>query len=371
MAFKVRTVRAFFAIPAFALFSLFVQNARAADYARSNLPLPVEIESQQVHAPLYLGLDLRMVRMPFGQFAATATDPADKQFVTAIKAAQAGDAAQFAKVWSAPNEMKSAGTTTVAMAGDNGPDAWMKMVRANLDLNHFEMVAEAWVGSGRVFIFDSQMQGHPLRSAFYVGPDQKGESKVTVVSSSTTVPALILNCFQAAQTKPQLYNPMAVVHTAYRLALPVEGAGQAGTGSVMLEFNGLPQAPAPIAQLFRNANQAYKKREIKTVESYFTAGSQQRVNPWLARLAAGNSRTMAPSILPPAEHIQFVLTADPVYIVFTAPPPVPGISPGWSYQFVIHEGSFYKLANYSYSSTLDDLLQNKELFTKEHLRSAR
>ena len=379
MAINGRAIRACLGVLASAIaFAIFAQDLQADDYARVNLPIPVEIESRQVRAPFYLGLDLRMIHLPFRQFALTAgakagvkdNDPADKLFVTAIKAAQAGDASQFASVWGAPNEMKSAGATTIAMAGDNGPDAWMKMIRANSDLNHLEIVTEARVGSGRVFIFDSKIQGQPLRSAFYVGPDRNGHSKVTAVSSSTTVPALILNCFQAAQTKPQLYDPLAAVNTAYRMSLPVDGAAQADTGSVMLEFNGSFQPPAPIVQLFRDANEAYKKGDFKTVESYFTAGSQRRVNPWLEKLAAGNS-VRTPSILPPVEHIQFVLTADPVYIVFSAPPPMPGISPEWSYQFVIQEDGVYKLANFSYSGTLDDLLQNKDLFTKQHLREAR
>lgn len=370
MALKGRAIHACLAVVALtALFAVSAQDARADDYARLNLPIPVDIEGQQVHAPLYLGLELRAVHMPFTEFAAKFTDSPDRLFVSAMKAAQAGDASQFAKVWAAPNEMKSAGTTTVAMADDNGPDAWMKMMRANLDFNHFEIVAEARVGLGRIFIFDSQSHAQPLRSAFYVGPDRSGQARVTIVSSSTTVPELILDCFQAARTKPELYNPVAVVHSAFGISLPLEAA-QANTGAVMLEFNGSPLAPAPIAQLFRQVNEAYKKRDVKTLESYFTAGSQRRVNPWLERLAAGNSMR-TPQLLPPVEHIQFVLNAEPVYIVFTAPPPTPGVPAGWSYQFVVHEHGAYKLANYSYSGTLDDLLQNKTLFTKEHLRSGR
>jgi hypothetical protein len=71
------------------------------------------------------------------------------------------------------------------------------------------------------------------------------------------------------------------------------------------------------------------------------------------------------------ENVKFVLSADPVYLVFEAP----SAGSDWrtenlSYSYILHEGGGYKIANFSYLTDLDDFLHDPALFDRRILKPA-
>ena len=68
-------------------------------------------------------------------------------------------------------------------------------------------------------------------------------------------------------------------------------------------------------------------------------------------------------------YVKFVLSADPLFLVFQAPT----AGNDWTlqsltYSYILHEGGTYKIANFSYSTELDDFLQNPQFFDKQILK---
>jgi hypothetical protein len=81
-----------------------------------------------------------------------------------------------------------------------------------------------------------------------------------------------------------------------------------------------------------------------------------------------NQPPQAPSLL---GNVKFVLSADPVFIVFEAAAAGNDWKPeSLTYSYILHKGGAYKIANFSFASDLDDFLQNPTFFDKRVLKSA-
>src|SRR5271170_6276352 len=360
----------------------------AEQFAAVSVPLPVEIDGQPTHCRLYLKFETRSYNVPFEKFAAGRMDSAQTMFATAVNAIRKNDAAKFASVWTAPAQMKRDSQVTVALA-DNGTDSWLKVARSNFDFDKLTVVAEVLAGSETVFIWDAPTKAGIQRNAFYIGLDQKNQTRLSAVSSNSPAEPLILNAFVAAKMDPAAYKPISNINVGYQYPIPVAGPGDAGAHPVFFEFDGAPmdfpigdekiKAPTPLLEFLRNAAFAVRNGKDKSFAGDFTPRSGKTISQWLAATKKRQQASASPAsnyetaglISAMMANVKFVLNADPIFLVFQAR----GSGDKWtpqalSYSYVLREGGTYKIANFSSMNTLDDFLQNPALFDKNILKQA-
>jgi hypothetical protein len=353
----------------------------AQQFAAVSVPLPVEIDGQPTHCRLYLKVETKTYNVPFDKFAAGPLDSAQTMFATAVDAIRKNDAAKFASVWTAPDQMKRDSQVTVALA-DSSTDSWLKVARSNFDFDKLTVVAEVLVGSETVFIWDAPTSAGIRRNAFYIGLDQKNQLRLSAVSSNSPVEPLILNAFVAAKMYPAVYKPISNLNVGYQYPIPLAGPGDAGAHPVFFEFDGAPmdfpigdekiKAPTPLLEFLRNAAFAIRSGKDKSFASDFTPRSREIMSQWLAATEKQKPATATAGLVSAMmANVKFVLNADPIFLVFQAP----GSGDNWtppalSYSYVAREGGTYKIANFSSMNTLDDFLQNPALFDKNILKQA-
>jgi len=300
--------------------------------------------------------------------------------------------------------MKGRGGATVKMT-DESVSNWMKLAKSNFDFDHLTVVAEVLLGPDSMFVFDSDTKGGIQRYALYVGLDQKNRERLSAVGSNTPLELLVLNSFVAARTSPDEYKPLPNINLRYQYPIPVSGKMDSGAHPIFLEFDGSPvdfpltdekvTPPTPLLAFLRNATLAYERNKNDVYASDFTSQSQQRVKPWLAeteRLKQEKLKqeklkqepqpaaqpTVASPTKPQAEesrstqsYVKFTLNADPIFLVFQTFAPGSAWRPAnLTYSYILRQGSDYKIANFAYSNTLDDFLQDPALFDKRILKPA-
>jgi hypothetical protein len=358
------------------------------EFAAVSIPLPVEIDGQPTHCRLYMKIETKSYNVPFDKFAAGPLDSAQTMFATAVNAIRKNDAAKFASVWTAPEQMKRDSQVTVALA-DSSTDSWLKVARSNFNFDKLTVVAEVLAGSETVFIWDAPKSAGIRRNAFYIGLDQKNQTRLSAVSSNAPVEPLILNAFVAAKMYPAVYKPISNLNVGYQYPIPLTGPGDAGAHPVFFEFDGAPmdfpigdekiKAPTPLLEFLRNAAFAIRSGKDKSFASDFTPRSAATISQWLAAAKKRQQASASPAsnyataglVSAMMANVKFVLNADPLFLVFQAP----GSGDNWtpqalSYSYVVREGESFKIANFSSMNTLDDFLQNPALFDKNILKQA-
>ncbi|HXC42672.1 MAG TPA: hypothetical protein VNY51_04015 [Candidatus Dormibacteraeota bacterium] len=391
------------------------------ELTRVSVPIPVEIEGRRVHCQIYLKLEMKNYDLPFDKFATGSLDKPETMFATAVRAIRKEDATKFASVWASPDEMNGKNDVTVKMEGESSVSNWIKVARNNFDFDHLTMVAEALLGPDTMFIFDSVTKAGVKRYALYVGLDQKGSLRLSAVSSATPLELMVLNAFVEARTVPDEYKPVPNLYLRYQYPIPLTGDNKTGPHPhpVFLEFDGVPtdfslsdekaKPPSPVVALLRDAHLAYKSGNNDAYANDFSPNSQARVKTWLDAMdkqrqerlkqekiqqekleqqkleqkKLNPAQTSAPPAAapvskpktaeipppPPTAHVKFVLNADPIYLVFQAPGPGDKWMPAnLTYSYILHQGNDYKIANFAFSTTLDDFLQNPALFDKNVLK---
>jgi hypothetical protein len=360
----------------------------AQQFAAVSVPLPVEIDGQPTHCRLYLKFETKSYNVPFDKFAAGPMDNAQTMFATAVDAIRKNDAAKFASVWTSPDQMQRSSQVTVSLA-DNSTDSWLKVARSSFDFDKLTVDAEVLAGSETIFIWDASTRAGIQRNAFYVGLDQKNQTRLSAVSSNSPVEPLILNAFVAAKMYPAVYKPISNLNVGYQYPIPLTGPGDAGAHPVFFEFDGAPmdfpigdekiKAPTPLLEFLRNAAFAIRSGKDKSFAADFTPRSRKTISQWLAATKKRQQASASPAsnyataglISAMMANVKFVLNADPIFLVFQAP----GSGDNWmpqalSYSYVVREGGTYKIANFSSMNTLDDFLQNPALFDKNILKQA-
>ena len=360
----------------------------AQQFAAVSVPLPVEIDGQPTHCRLYLKFETKSYNVPFDKFAAGPMDNAQTMFATAVDAIRKNDAAKFASVWTSPDQMQRSSQVTVSLA-DNSTDSWLKVARSSFDFDKLTVDAEVLAGSETIFIWDASTRAGIQRNAFYVGLDQKNQTRLSAVSSNSPVEPLILNAFVAAKMYPAVYKPISNLNVGYQYPIPLTGPGDAGAHPVFFEFDGAPidfpigdekiKAPTPLLEFLRNAAFAIRSGKDKSFAADFTPQSGKTISQWLAATKKRQQASSSPAsnyataglISAMMANVKFVLDADPIFLVFQAP----GSGDNWmpqalSYSYVVRESGTYKIANFSSMNTLDDFLQNPALFDKNILKHA-
>jgi hypothetical protein len=354
----------------------------AEGFSRVSVPIPVEIDGQPVRCPLYLNLEMKAYDLPFDKFAAGQLDQRQAMFATAVQAVREGDLAKFASVWTAPNQMKIRGTSSVALV-PNDAEAWMHAAKSNFDFDKLTVLAQFEVGQETMFIWDGTMaNGARHRAAFYVGPDKNNETRLSAVSSATTVQSLVMNAFFAAQMDPDAYKPLPNIHLHYQYPIARAGNADSGGHPIYLEFDGSPmnfpvndekvKPPTPLMDFFRKATLAQQSGNDELYASSFTPKSQEKMRKWLAEMAS--RRKQAKSLPRPTAfptYVKFVLNADPVFLVFQAATAGNDWMPrNLTYTYVLHKDGAFKMANFFFSGDFEDFLQDPTLFDKQFLKSA-
>jgi hypothetical protein len=365
--------------------------AHAQGFERVSLPIPVDIEGQPVHCPLYLKVEMKTIGQPLDKFSAGQLDESQRMFATALQALRGKDAAKFASVWASPNQMAAAGSEMVALK-DNTAEGWMKAFGSLFDFSNVTVIAQVQVGSQPMLVWQASAANTPQRRAFYVGPDKTGHQRLSIVSSATPIEGILLNSFVAALTSPDLYKPVPSLNLRYQYPIPLEGKGNAGAHPVFFEFDGAPmdfpianekiKPPSAVLAFVRQASVAYDAGKYAEFTAYFTSRSQSKVRQWIgamerqreqqkAKAASSTATTAIPASLVPVGggNVKFVIDADPLFLVFQAP----GIGSNWTsdkltYSYLLRQESSFKIANFGYSSFLDDFLQNPALFDKRILK---
>ncbi len=350
------------------------------EFSRVSVPIPIAIDGRPIRCPLYLKFEMRSYNIPFNQFAAGPLDKEQTMFVTVVQAIRKADAAKFASVWTSPNQMKGLGTTLITLT-DDSPQNWMSVARSNFDFDNLKVIAQIQLGSNTMFIWDSMTKDGARRNAFYVGLDKNNQLRLSAVGSSSPVEAMVLNAFQAAQTEPDAYKPLPNINLRYEYPIPLDGKADTGTHPVFLEFDGSPmdfplgdekvKPPTPLLKFFRNAALAHRSGKDALYASDFTPRSADTVRQWLASM---ESRRKLPNQLPQMPsvlgNVKFVLSAEPVFLVFEAGTP----GNDWTqanltYSYILHDRGSYKITNFSSSTDFDDFLQDPSFFDKRVLKS--
>jgi hypothetical protein len=289
---------------------------------------------------------------------------------------------------------------------DESVGNWIKVARDNFDFDHLTVVAEGLLGADAIFIYDAPTKGGTQRYALYVGSDQKGRERLSAVSSSSPLELMVMNSFIAAQTAPDEFKPLPNINLRYQYPIPLGGKLDSGAHPVFFEFDGLPmdfplddekaKAPTPMLEFLRDANLAYRRDKNEIYAGNFTPKSQEKVREWLASIETQKREKLKqeqakpkapkpPAAPSPAEikasaatealvapHVKFVLNADPLFLVFQAPGPGSAWKPAnLVYSYIVRLNGAFKIANFGYSNTLDDFLQDPALFDKSVLKPAR
>jgi hypothetical protein len=370
-------------------------------FSHLSVPVPVDIDGQATRSQLYLKVEMKSYNLPFDQFAAGHPDKAEALFVKTVQAVRKNDVAAFGSVWSAPDEMKSTGQSKTVKLSDNGPDGWMKLILGMFDFDKLTVVAEILAGPDTMIIWDSQTKNGVLRRAFYVGPDKQGRVRLSAPGDDKPVQILLLNAFDAARTDPDSYKPLPNINLRYQYPIPLEGTSASSAHPVFLEFDGSPvdfpladlkvEAPTPLLKFFRAAALANRSGNKEEFASSFTPKSQEKVKQWQATMekrresekktSEGKTAETTPPVstptgtpkapLPKGPNVKFVLNADPVFLIFEAPGPGNDWTPAHlTYSYVVRDGASFKMANFGYGNTLDELLQDPALFDKRILKPA-
>lgn len=360
--------------------------AFAQGFTRVSVPIPVEIDGPPVHCQLYFKVEMKSYNVAFDQFAAGPLDKAQTMFATAVQAIRKQDTQKFASVWTSPDEMKSRSGASVKMA-DESVANWIKVARNNFDFDHLTVVAEVLLGPDAMFVFDSATRGGIQRYALYVGRDQQDRERLSAVGSGAPLELMVLNSFVAARTAPE-FKPVQNLNLRYQYPIPLGGKVDSGAHPVFFEFDGQPmdfpvmndkvKAPMPALAFLRQVNEAFASAKYDEGASYFTERSQSRLKEWIASMENQRARerqanpAAKPQPLPmtpvsPA-NVKFVMNAEPLFLVFQAP----GVGSAWkpaslTYSYILHQGGDYKIANFAFSSTLDDFLQSP-LFDRNILK---
>ncbi|HEY3777768.1 MAG TPA: hypothetical protein VGL35_06895 [Rhizomicrobium sp.] len=382
-----------FAMLAAALLAAVPGRVFAQKFASVSLPIPVQIDSRQVRCPLYLKLELKRYGTSFDKFSAGPLDKARAMFVTVVQAIRKRDAAEFASVWTSPDQMKRLSRSTTVSLVENSAGNWMDMARSNFDFGHLTVVAEVLVGSETMFVWEAPTNSGTRRDAFYVGSDEKNRTRVSVVSSNAPVLALIETAFdEAGMPNGRAYEALPNIHLAYHYPIPLAGKGNPGSHPVYLEFDGSPmdfpvgdarvKPPTPLLAFMRKAALDLRSGNADAFSGNFTPRGRELVKQWLAEIARRNQATRLQrpaagrnpetagmrSVL--ESNVKFVLNAAPVFLVFQATAPGNSWKPdSLTYSYVVRERGTYRIANFSASDDLDDFLQNPALFDKTVLKS--
>src|SRR5262249_23807673 len=141
----------------------------------------------------------------------------------------------------------------------------------------------------------------------------------------------------------------------------------------LLNFNAFDTegaAPTPLLAFYRDAFMAFKNRSFDEFVKTFTTESQSGVKRWVAGVEGTNAESYFKTVTT-GRYVKFVLNADPVYLVFYTGDKTDKWIPGsLHYDYVVRDAKLgtYKLANFGFNSSFDDILRDQSMFNQQVFR---
>lgn len=354
--------------------------AHGADFTTVSVPVGINVEGAYVPSSMYVKMKLKQYNVPLDVFAAGQLDPREATFAALMNSIRDKNyirAEALLERHPASVQMQHARSRVVQQprSARETVDLYNKAFNGLRDVS---VVSQILMGSKSLFVWQVSTSKGVLRRAFSVSmSDQKLSG--TEVNMNDPIALLILdNVMNPMAKDPASYRPVAAMTKRFEYALPVEGPGDPGPNHVVLEFDGQPldfdvfdekQAPQDeLTHLYRSAFHALQVRAADDYLKNLTAVSREKVWKWFASMTpAMKDSFFAASTA--ARRLQFVINADPVFLVFYSTPAQPMPRGTMPYDYVLRQADGRLVfANVNRESFLDDVLQNPALFNLDDVR---
>jgi hypothetical protein len=348
----------------------------ASGWKSESVPLAINIEGKPVRSSLYLQYESKNYGMTLEQYGAQRLDEREKLFFQGMRAIRGADAAVLKSVWQNPAANPKATISFETM------DAKTYLEKYAVGYGKFEglkILSRIELGSESMFVWTAKASnGLPWADGSLIHTSA-AKQVFTPVTQGLPVATLIVDSKLASLSAPDSYAPQDV-HVKYRNVLNLQGKAGPGPHPVALQFNGTPmnfsvfdndaKATHPALAYYHDAYMLLKKRSFTEFVNMFLPESRKNVTQWTERLGADDTRAYFDA-LTSSRYVKFLLDADPVYLVFYSSDP----SDKWTASSLHHDyvvrdpqsGSF-KLANLLFISSLDDLLNDNDLFSTQMFR---
>jgi len=351
---------------------------QASGFQVENIPVAINVEGRPVRSALYLQFDKKSYQMTLEQFAAQRLDDRQRTFLQGVRAIRTRDYQGLKSIWQAPPDNPK------ASMGFDLKDPQILVDTYSKGYGNYEglkILSQVELGSDSLFLWGAKAT---TTGTFWPdGAILRAEGRKVVftpVTPASPVANLIVETLLASTIKPQEYAPAKDLKVKFRSVLSLAGKQNPGAHPVAFAFDGTAmnfsvfdtaeEPPSPVLEFYRSAYLAFKKRSFDDYVSKFTPESQPQVKTWTHNLSAANA-TEYFNVLVRARYVKFVLDADPIFLVFYSGDKTDKWTAAALHcEYVVRDPASkgYKLANFAFTSSLDDILGNPELFNQQAFR---
>ncbi|HEV3317375.1 MAG TPA: hypothetical protein VG488_10415 [Candidatus Angelobacter sp.] len=343
-----------------------------------SLPLAINIEGRPVRSNLYLQVETKTYQMTLEQFGAQKLDAREKLFIKGVRAIRTRDYETLRSIWKSPAENPQA---SVSLPMSNDPKAYLEAYTNGYgNYQGLKVMSQMELGSNSLFLWGAKAKtGMFFPDGLIVQPSGANLALVPT-TPSTPVANMIVDTMVAASADAAPYSPVKDTRLRYSLVLSMEGAGRPGQHPIALQFDGTllnfnafaadDAPPNQVLAFYREAFMAFKSRSFDDFLKKFTSESQPGVKTWLANVKTSNAESYFQTVSS-GRYVKFLLNADPVYLVFYSGDKSDKWVPGsLHYDYVVRDAKSgtYKLANFGFTSSFDDILRDQGLFNQEVFR---
>lgn len=346
-------------------------------FKTESVPLAINIEGKPVRSSIYLQYDTKPYGVTAEQFAAQKLDDREKFFFQGLRAIRTHDYANLNAIWQAPPANPKA---SVAMDVSTAKSYLDTFAVGYGKFEGLKILRRVEMNSGSLFLWGARAtNGMFWPEGSIVTPSAK-KLAFEPVTPSNTIANLIVDTAVAASIKPADFAPVADTHSKYRAVLGATAKTTPSAHPIALQFDGVPlnfsvfdaaQPPTdPVLAFYRDAYMKLKHRAFDDFVKMYAPESQRSVTKFTENLQLANAGTYLDS-LTSSRYVKFLLNADPVYLVFYSNDK----TDKWSFSSLHHDyvvrdlqTGTYKLANFAFTSSFDDLLNDQDLFDQQIFR---
>jgi hypothetical protein len=350
---------------------------QATGFKTESVPMAINIEGKPVRSSIYLQYDTKPYGMTLEQFAIQKLDDREKFFSQGLRAIRNRDYANLSVIWQAPPANSKA---SVAMNVSTAKSYLDTFAVGYGKFEGLKILHRVEMNSGSLFLWGAKAtNGVFWPEGSIVIPSAK-KLAFQPVTPSDTVANLIVDSAVAASIKPADFTPVADVHSKYRAVLGSTGRTTPSPHPIALQFDGVPlnfsvfdaaEPPAnPVLAFYQDAYMKLKRRAFDDFVKTYAPESQRSAAKFAANLKLANASEYFDS-LTSSRYVKFLLNADPVFLVFYSNDK----SDKWSFNSLHHDyvvrdlqTGTYKLANFAFTSSFDDLLNDQDLFDQQIFR---
>jgi hypothetical protein len=351
------------------LFLTTASAAMAADFTTLSYPVSVNVDQAYVRSSMYLKFDAKTYNLPIDRFAERQLDAREAMFLSFMNAMRARDVERVeALVDNSAVTFKQEGPVQIS-AEPLSPKKIVELYHANTGgFQKLEVIAQVMHGPHSLFVWQSNSAPKPVRWAFRVSPI--GEKLVvSEVTAGASVDLLLIeNVMKNSLRDPRTPAPVANLKKRFEFNL-----GDSKVHPVVLQFDGVatdidifegPSTPSEIVSLYRSAFGALRLQAKEQYLTYFTPPSRKRMEQNFKLMPAEALEQYLEQTVS-GGRVRFILSADPVFIVFRTPMnDFEAVDGALTYDTLVRDGASSKLrfANVSNLTFLDGVLRNPAVF---------